>query len=220
MKSKKTNIMKSLQKFRKAAKHFRNQSENVFFALLLIIAIPTATIAQTAQGLGIKAGLNYNANGDYFESIDDNAQNPDRNVGYHIGLFGKIGNKVYFRPEVVYTSTKSDYNDDSFEMQKLDAPLMVGLKVLGPISVFGGPSLQYILDSEFDGIAINDVKNDFSVGLNFGIGLNFKKLGIDLRYERGFSDNEATFINNNISTFENRLDTRPDQLILSLSLLL
>jgi hypothetical protein len=105
-------------------------------------------------------------------------------------------------------------------MQKLDAPLMVGVKVLGPISVFGGPSLQYILDSEFDGIAINDVKNDFSVGLNFGIGLNFKKLGIDLRYERGFSDNEATFINNNISTFENRLDTRPDQLILSLSLLL
>ncbi|WP_298344717.1 outer membrane beta-barrel protein [uncultured Algibacter sp.] len=212
--------MKSLQKFRKATKNFRNQSKNVFFALLLTIAIPAATIAQTAQGLGIKAGLNYNANGDYFESIDDNAQNPDRNVGYHIGLFGKIGNKVYFRPEVVYTSTKSDYNDDSFEMQKLDAPLMVGVKVLGPISVFGGPSLQYILDSEFDGIAINDVKNDFSVGLNFGIGLNFKKLGVDLRYERGFSDNEATFINNNTSALENRLDTRPDQLILSLSLLL
>lgn len=219
MKSKKTNIMKSLLKFRRTTKNFNNQSKNVFFALLIAIAIPALTFGQTAQGLGIKAGLNYNANGDYFESINDNAQNPDRNVGYHIGLFGKIGNKVYFRPEVVYTSTKSDYNDDSFEMQKLDAPLMVGVKVLGPISVFGGPSLQYILDSEFDGIAINDVEDDFSVGLNFGIGLNFKKLGIDLRYERGFSDNEATFLGNNgINT--NRLDTRPDQLILSLSLLL
>ena len=211
--------MKSLLKFRSTAKNFRNQSKNVFFALLITIAIPTVTFAQTAQGIGIKAGLNYNANGDYFESINDNAQNPDRNVGYHIGLFGKIGNKVYFRPEVVYTSTKSDYNDDSFEMQKLDAPLMVGVKVLGPISVFGGPSLQYILDSEFDGIAINNVEDDFSVGLNFGIGLNFKKLGIDLRYERGFSNNEATFLGNNgINT--NRLDTRPNQLILSLSLLL
>jgi hypothetical protein len=103
-------------------------------------------------------------------------------------------------------------------MQKLDAPLLVGLKVIGPISVFGGPSLQYILDSEFDGISIDDVEKELTVGLNFGIGLNFNKVGIDLRYERGFSENEATFIGNNgIGT--SRLDTRPDQLILSLSLI-
>lgn len=186
---------------------------------MLIVAIPTTTMAQTATGFGLKGGLNYNANGDYFESISDNAQHPNRNVGYHIGVFGKIGTKLYFKPEIVYTSTKSDYNDDSFKMQKLDAPLLVGLKVLGPISVFGGPSVQYILDTEFDGISINDVEDDFTVGLNFGIGLNFNKVGIDLRYERGFNDNEATFIGNNgIST--SRLDTRPDQLILSLSLIL
>lgn len=211
--------MKSLKNFHEHFENFSGVSKHLFFILMIAIAIPSATIAQTAQGLGLKAGLNYNANGNYFESINNTSQNPDRNVGYHIGLFGKIGDQVYFRPEIVYTSTKSDYNDDSFKMQKLDAPLLVGLKVLGPISVFGGPSLQYILDSEFDGIAINDVENDFSVGLNFGVGLNFKKLGVDLRYERGFSDNEATFLGNNgINT--NRLDTRPDQLILSLSLLL
>ena len=192
---------------------------NLFFILFISVAIPTVTIAQTAEGIGIKAGLNYNANGDYFESINTNAQHPDRNVGYHVGLFGKIGDQVYFRPEVIYTSTKSDYNDDSFIMQKLDAPLLVGLKILGPISVFGGPSLQYILDSEFEGIAINNIEDEFSVGLNFGIGLNFKKLGIDVRYERGFSENEATFIGNNGGNV-NRLDTRPDQLIVSLSLLL
>ena len=192
---------------------------HLFFILIIAIAFPTAIMAQNLQGIGLKAGLNYNANGNYFESINNTSQNPDRNVGYHLGLFGKIGDQVYFRPELVYTSTKSDYDNDSFKMQKLDAPLLVGLKVLGPISVFGGPSLQYILDSEFDGVAINDIENDFSIGLNFGIGLNFKKLGIDLRYERGFSDNEATFLGNNgIDT--NRLDTRPDQLIFSISLLL
>ncbi|ULC58681.1 PorT family protein [Flaviramulus sp. BrNp1-15] len=192
---------------------------NLFLVLVTVISLPTAVMAQTATGFGIKGGLNYNANGDYFESINDNAKNPDRNVGYHIGLFGKIGNQVYFKPELVYTSTKSDYDNDDFKMQKIDAPLLVGLKVLGPVSVFGGPSLQYILDTEFDGIAINDVESDFSVGLNFGIALNLNKLGIDLRYERGFSDNEATFLGNNgINT--SRLDTRPDQLILSLSLIL
>ena len=193
---------------------------NLFFILLVAIITPSISIAQTAQGIGFKAGLNYNGNGKYFESISNNSKNPDRNVGYHFGLFGKIGEDLYFKPEVVYTSTKSDYNDDSFKMQKIDAPLLVGIKVLGPISMFGGPSLQYILDTEFDGISINDIKSEFSVGLNFGIGINFNKLGVDLRYERGFSDNEATFINKNIINTESRLETRPDQLILSLSLIL
>ena len=210
--------MKNFKNFHSHLKNKSDVTKNLFF-LLLITFIPITTIAQNATGIGIKAGLNYNANGDYFESIGDNAENPDRNIGYHIGLFGKIGDQVYFKPELVYTSTKSDYDNDDFKMQKLDAPLLVGLKVLGPVSVFGGPSFQYILDTEFDGIAINDVENDFTVGLNFGIGLNLNKLGIDLRYERGFSDNEATFLDNNgIGT--SRLDTRPDQLILSLSLIL
>lgn len=186
---------------------------------LFLVLVSTVTYAQTRSGFGFKAGLNYNANGNYFESISNNAEHPDRNIGFHFGFFGKIGKQVYFKPELVYTSTKSDYTSNSFKMQKVDAPLLVGLKVLGPISVFGGPSFQYILDSEFDGISINNIDKDLSVGLNFGIGLNLNKIGVDLRYERGFSNNEAKFLeNNNIST--SRLDTRPDQLILSLSLIL
>lgn len=174
------------------------------------------TLAQTGTSFGIKGGLNYNANGDYFESISSKAENPDRNIGYHIGVFGKFGNRLYFKPELFYTKTKSDYDSGEFDMKKIDAPLLVGIKVLGPLSVFGGPAFQYILDTEFEGTSISNIENDFSVGLNFGIGLNFNKFGIDFRYERGFSDNEANFlINNNVDP--SRLDTRPDQLILSVS---
>lgn len=193
--------------------------KNYFFIAVLTILVTTSSYTQTASGFGFKAGLNYNANGNYFESISTNAEHPDRNIGYHFGVFGKIGNKVYLKPELVYTSTKSDYTNNSFKMQKVDAPVLVGLKILGPLSVFGGPSFQFILDSEFDNISINNIENDFSVGLNFGIGLNLNRIGIDVRYERGFSNNEASFLNNNnIDT--SRLDTRPDQLILSLSLIL
>jgi hypothetical protein len=211
--------MKSLKKIYKQLKNQSNASKNLFLILVLASVIPTTTIAQTATGIGVKGGLNYNGNGDYFESIGDNAQNPDKNIGYHFGLFGKFGKKVYLRPELLYTSTKSDYNNAIFKMQKIDAPVLVGLNVIGPLSVFGGPSFQYILDSEFEGISINDIEKDFSVGLNFGIGFNLNKVGIDLRYERGFNENEANFINNNgIGT--SRLDTRPEQLILSLSIIL
>ena len=188
---------------------------------LLTVAFAVFSIAAFAQndsGFGIKGGLNYNANGNYFESAEDAANNPDRNIGYHIGVFGKLGDKVYFRPEVIYTKTKSDYNGDKFDMSKLDLPLLVGVKVIGPLHAFAGPAFQYILNSEFDGISIDTIENDFTVGLHIGAGVNLGKVGIDLRYERGFSENEARFINTNITTVgDSRIDTRPDQLILGLS---
>ncbi len=192
--------------------------KNLFLTLALVFSL--ISFAQTSKGFGLKAGLNYNANGNYFDAVSMNVENPDRNIGYHVGIFGKLGNEVYLRPELVYTKTKSDYRNDSFEMSKFDLPVLVGIKVLGPISVFGGPSFQYILDSEFSNISINEIESDFSVGLNFGIGFNLKKIGVDLRYERGFSNNEASFLQNNNIATPDRLDTRPDQLILSLSLIL
>ena len=179
----------------------------------------TAAFAQNGFGVGIKAGLNYNANGNYFESAGEAAKNPDRNVGYHFGLFGKVGNRLYFRPELIYTKTKSDYDGNKFDMSKLDAPILLGANIIGPLHLFAGPSFQYILDTKFDGIGINDIESDFTVGMHIGAGVNLGKLGIDLRYERGFSDNEAVFINSNITAVPpSRIDTRRDQLILGLSL--
>ena len=193
--------------------------KNLFFTTLFLVS--AISFAQTATGFGFKGGLNYNANGDYIESISSTAQNPEGNVGYHFGIFYKIGNELYLKPELVYTSTKSGYENGDFKMQKIDLPAIVGLKVIGPLSVFAGPSFQYILDSDFGGVSIKNIEKDFSVGLNFGVALNLKKVGIDLRYERGFSSNEALFISNNIGeNTVSRLDTRPNQLIIGLSLVL
>ncbi|MGM5470978.1 outer membrane beta-barrel protein [Flavobacteriaceae bacterium LMO-SS05] len=211
--------MKNLQNLLNLLSNLGYVSKKLIISTVLIAFISLTASAQKGSSFGIKGGLNYNANGDYFQSISSNAEHPDRNIGYHLGFFGKIGDKVFFRPELIYTSTKSDYNNGDFKMKKLDAPMLLGLKVLGPINVFGGPSFQYILDSGFDGININDIENDFTVGLNFGIGLDIKDVGIDLRYERGFNNNEATFIDNNFGGgASSRIDTRPDQLILSLSI--
>jgi hypothetical protein len=193
--------------------------KNIVLTSLLLFAFLFNIQAQQGKGFGFKGGLNYNANGDYFQSIGANAENPKGSVGFHFGLFGKYGGKIFFKPELVFTSTKSDYDDASFKMQKLDAPLLVGVKFLKYFNVFGGPSLQYIIDTEFDGIAIDEVKNELTVGLNFGVGVNIYKIGIDLRYERGFSENEATFFADNGADIS-RIDTRPSQLILSVSLLL
>lgn len=189
----------------------------IIFSLGLIMISCITLNAQNEGGFGIKGGLNYSGNGDFFNSVSSNSEDPGNNIGYHVGIFGKIGNKVYLRPELVYTKIKSDYDSGDLDVAKLDLPILVGLKVVGPLHIFAGPSLQYILNTEFEGISIDDIENDFSIGFNFGIGLNFNSFGIDLRYERGFNENEATFLDNNLGV-GGRIDTRPEQLILSLSI--
>ena len=190
-------------------------SKKISFAITLFSLCTFYAMSQTGSGFGIKAGLNYGGNG-VFESVSSVRDNPDQNIGFHIGVFGKIGNQLYLRPELVYTNLSSNYNTGDFSLNKLDVPLLVGLKVIGPLHVFAGPSIQYILDSDFEGVKAADIESDLTVGFNFGVGVNLNKLGIDLRYERGFTDNEASFIdNNNINL--GTLDTRPEQLIVSLS---
>src|SRR5690606_1279682 len=187
--------------------------------LIICLMAGAVTYAQSGSGLGIKGGLNFGANGD--ASIGENLGNigSDSKVGFHAGLFGKLDfGTLYFRPELVYTKLNSEYDyqagTSKFEMSKLDMPLLVGLNILGPLHVFAGPSLQYILDTDLEDIELEDVKNDFTIGVNIGAGVNLSdQLGVDLRYERGFSDNEAEFTN----VPDGRVDTRPSQLILGLS---
>ncbi|RNC87435.1 MAG: PorT family protein [Allomuricauda sp.] len=188
------------------------------FLIAIATLCTTFAFAQAGSGFGIKAGLNYNGNGDYFNSVENAFENPDKNAGFHIGVYGKLGNRIYVRPELVYTSTTSGYDEGDLKIQKLDVPVLVGAKIIGPLHAFVGPSFQYILNSKFEDVTIDDIDNDFTVGFNLGAGVNLGKFGIDLRYERGFTENEISFINSNIVNVNDRVDTRPDQLILSFSL--
>lgn len=187
------------------------------------------TYAQSDSGFGIKAGLNYNKNGDLKGSIQDAGENiiegSDGKVGYHVGVFGKLDfPKIYLRPELIYTKTKSSYeldgNSNDYDVSKLDIPVLLGYKIIGPLHVFAGPAFQYTLNNDLGDLEIDDVKDDFTVGLHLGAGVNLGRLGLDVRYERGFSENEANFIGNNVTDISGRVDSRPSQIIFSLSLML
>ena len=196
--------------------------------LVVVVAlIGTTAFSQSGSGFGIKAGLSYNKNGDLIGTVGDAGQNivegADGKTGFHVGVFGKLAfPKVYIRPELVYTKTKSSYNvngdSNDYDVSKLDLPVLVGIKVVGPLHVFAGPAFQYTLDNDLGDLVVDDVENDFTVGLNAGVGVNLGRLGLDVRYERGFSENEANFIGNNVTDISGRVDTRPSQVIFSASL--
>ena len=188
-----------------------------------------AAFSQSDSGFGIKGGVNYNQNGDLrIESVGDAAediiQGSDGKVGYHVGIFGKIAlSRLYIRPELLYTKTQSAYNlndGTKYDISKLDLPVLFGADIIGPLHIFAGPAFQYILTNDLEDFSINDAEKDFTVGLHLGAGVNLGRLGFDVRYERGFSENEARFIGDNITNINGRVDSRPSQIILAVSLAL
>jgi hypothetical protein len=168
--------------------------------------------AQSSNGFGIKGGLNYNSNGQYFKDAQAIWGDPWSNLGYNLGVFGKVPlGPVYLRPELVYTNLKSEINSEKFTTQRLDAPILVGINVIGPIlSVFAGPSIHYYLEDELRDFDFQK----FNAGYQFGIGVNLGNLGLDLRYERVL--NGQTINIDNVLSGEG--DFRYQQVILGLSL--
>jgi hypothetical protein len=190
--------------------------------LILCLALSFSQTATAQIDFGIKAGVNYNNNGDatFSSTGSDVVRGAESKSGFHVGLWfrGKlplIG--FYLRPELVFTQVKSEYventnNTLNYEFKKIDVPVLFGKKFLGIANAFIGPSFQYIIDDEFDfSSATTDEFDNFSVGVQMGFGLEFRRIGIDVRYERGISKTEAKFANVTV-------DNRTNQIIFGLSI--
>ncbi len=197
------------------------------YLMLLMFCITSAAIAQS--GFGVKGGLNYADNGemtytDFTNAGEDIIEGGESKMGYHVGVYYQANLLGFFlRPELVYTTTKSSYQfnqqEADYDVSKIDLPILVGTKVFGPVKVFAGPSLQYILDNDFEGLELGDVKDEFTIGAQLGAGIQLGKLGLDVRYERALKENEAEFMRlDGSSDGPRRVDTRPSQVIFGLSL--
>ena len=192
--------------------------KTVKLSLSILIIILGVNSIHAQSNWGLRGGLNYNSNGEFLSETSEVYKNPKSNAGYHVGLFKKIDLLGFFlRPELVYTSTSTSYNGDDLSMSTIDLPLNLGSGFIGPTYIFAGPSLQYVLSSEFAGVNTASSLKDITVGANIGIGLSLNKINIDLRYERGLSEKEMRFLTQKVYK-EARIDTRQDQLILSLLL--
>jgi len=193
--------------------------------ILILLVSSVSVFGQKAQ-FGIKGGLNYGSTGG-LETITDFADNisidGDDRVGFHAGLYSQfkfLG--IFVQPELVYTQLNTEYSQDGtsadYNFSKIDIPLLVGLDVVGPLNIKAGPSFQLVLNNDIDGlgIAIEEPENSFTIGYQLGAGLQLGRLGIDLRYEGAFQDNDA-ISDSNVQDFGFIVDSRPSQWILSLS---
>ena len=134
---------------------------------------------------------------------------------------------LYIRPELIYTHTESSYASEGdrtrLKMDKIEAPVLVGFRVLRIGRFFFGPSFQYIINTDLsptenlDKIRKLD-SDDFTVSGQIGLGINLGRFGADVRWETGFTDSEADFIGNAFdgdTPVALNVDTSHQQFILS-----
>ena len=201
--------------------------KKVFLMMSLALACSQTSSAQL--DFGVKAGLNYNS--ESIQSVSEDVfTGAESKTGYHAGVWLRFKLPIigfYLRPEIVYTNLENELlykiretapsQTTSYNFQKIDIPVLIGKKFFGIGNVFAGPSFQYILNSDFSIDDIEDVDTDgFTVGLQFGAGIELGNLGIDVRWERGLNAVESTFLD--VTTNTNvTFDTRVNQIIIGLS---
>lgn len=199
--------------------------KKVFFIVCLFFGLQ---VLQSQVQFGIKGGVNYNS-----ESIEEVGEDifsgAKSKTGYHAGIWfqGKLPVfDLFIRPEIIYTQLSNSVaysptvgvqtRTTTYNFRKIDLPILVGTKLFNVARIFAGPSFQYILDADFDLDDITDVKADgFSLGIQYGIGIDLGDFGIDVRWERSLSDTESSFVDNNIGNVN--FDTRVNQIIVGLS---
>lgn len=126
----------------------------------------------------------------------------DAGYGFHVGGWMRLrAANFMFQPEVLFNSSKVTYNVKALKgsaiadtlkketFNNLDFPLMLGIKLSG-LRLMAGPvgHLHLNSTSELTEIASYSEKfNSLTWGYQAGIGADFGKIAIDIRYEGNFN---------------------------------
>ncbi|MBG6236379.1 hypothetical protein IWX76_002960 [Pedobacter sp. CAN_A7] len=144
---------------------------------------------------GVKAGANLTK----FQT--ENTFSSDNRAGYFAGVWTRLGAAgIHLQPELYLTGknttlVSSTGEENEVKFTSLDVPVLIGTKFGAAgvgLRINTGPVFSFILDDEQKfGQAASDVFDGDFKGQNmswqFGAGLDFGSLGIDLRYEKGLS---------------------------------
>lgn len=107
-------------------------------------------------------------------------------------------------PEVYYTTFKNEFTDPvsntTFEVKnnRVDVPVLLGHRLIGnTLGVFVGPVASYNLAKEdsFNDF-VENAKNQFTIGYQFGAQIELKNLLINAKYEGALSKDQREFVRN------------------------
>lgn len=150
--------------------------------------------------LGVKGGINYNSIGQLFHLgadtgsganvIPKESKNYDaeKEIGTQFGVFGSVKFSSFFvRTEINITKLKNNFplagKKSKYESSKIDIPILVAIEIKNPVSIYIGPVFNIISDTTLEGIQDPFLFEKKSISIATGVLINFRKFGIDIRYQ-------------------------------------
>ena len=163
--------------------------------------------------LGIKAGANLSNSAGNDLAIGNGAfnfkDNSNRAIGFVGGIFMRFGREFYVQPEILISQKGGKYNvfkgsltneenEVDVRFSNLDIPVMLGYRFakifrvnVGPVASFSLANSGKISDS-FQKYTDNNLNatldNNVAFGYQAGVGVDFGRLSLDVRYEGNVND--------------------------------
>ncbi|MCE7039935.1 porin family protein [Dyadobacter sp. CY312] len=165
---------------------------------------------------GIKAGANLsniNGSNDLTLASGNNPfnfkDNDNRSLGFVGGVFFRFGKNVYIQPEFLLSQKGGKFNvykdgvqnpDGKVDVRfsNLDVPVLFGIRVAKLFRINVGPMASLRMSSNgkigdtFDDVTGDnsdaEFKNRLAYGYQAGVGFDFGRLSLDVRYEGNFTD--------------------------------
>jgi hypothetical protein len=166
--------------------------------------------AQAGNSLkwGVKAGLNYHTVGEPTNLGRDIVDTKNR-VGWHAGLQAswQVSRVFTIDPELVFS--RNSYNlipsvgtGGIAYLNTIDVPVILGVKLIGPLKLQGGININVMTDS---GVKGEDKPFRFSastqaLGYLLGIGVDLGHFNIVARYNGFFRQSESSVAFNKVQT--------------------
>lgn len=170
--------------------------------LILLLTLLGAEVSFGQLALGIKVGFNANKLTTNIDSIKDQF-----NGGFHVGIFSRIGKRVYLAPELQYTMNGAVFTGEGklstskwkqkIRLGSVDVPVLVGVKIIHrdllTWRIEAGPEASFLINKKIE--EINNVKGPVEKSsissvnwyLMAGTGVDVLFLKFDLRYQLGLN---------------------------------
>ncbi len=165
----------------------------LFTAIVSLFAINKVQ-AQAGAAFGLKGGLNLNKlNTEIAGTTSDMRVGPvgglwvrAKVLGFFVqaeALYSTKGGKISTPAIGLIPATESKIN-----AAYLDVPVLIGKSFFSLVRVNLGPNFQYLLSAKDGSADIKNAYNSFVVGYQAGVGVDIKKIGVDLRYDGNISN--------------------------------
>ena len=173
---------------------------------LAVLCVSSATAQKLGVDWGVIAGLNM---ADYsVKQVDKTTQWDDvkNDLGWQVGLMASVNvGRLSIEPQLIYVRNKVELTEGgekaSIQGNSLDVPVLVSLRVLGPVRVMAGPVFTVLNDnSGLKDISVEQLRStcSYAVGLETRV---LNKLRIDVRYNGQFKKKTTAIGKVDVNTF-------------------